>query len=211
MAAIPQEVVQAELDGAWRTFGILLPELGLLPLLGLMGEIVIAETRGEPFAALGPPVDDQDLLSRKQLGPAVLLERALRKRVPPARARELTRRVVLESSITFLKLNVPLLRKKQVLHLGENARRRFGERIARKFFNADVNLTFEQDAAINFTVHRCRFVELLSAVGEMDMASHFCQGDAHFFEQHQPEVQMTRTVELSTGGPHCDFRFAWKK
>lgn len=211
MATIPQEVVQAELDGAWRTFGILLPELGIFPLLGLMGEIVLAQSRGEPFAALGTPVDEQDVLSRKQLGPAVLLERALRKRVAARRARELTRRVVLESSITFLKLNVPLLRKKHVLGLDKNARHRFGERLAKKFFNADVNLSFEPDESIAFTVHRCRFVELLSAVGELDMASHFCQGDAHFFEQHQPDVRMTRTVELSTGGPHCDFHFAWKK
>ena len=63
---------------------------------------------------------------------------------------------------------------------------------------------------LDWTIRRCRFVELLDAIGEREMATLFCEGDKVFFDTRQPDVRLERPETLAGGGGCCDFKFYFK-
>lgn len=206
----PKELVLAELSGAAFTVRTLLSELGLLKTATVFLDLARASTRGEPFGGLGPPVDEQDELSRRQLASAVLLYRALKDNLDQDQALALTGKIIEDASVDFLRLNVPVLRKKALLDMPGPERDAMFKSVGAKFFNADANIRMVDNKIVYFSVHRCRFVELLRRVGEPEMAVLFCKGDFRFFNEHQPDIALHRPQELSTGGAYCDFQFHLK-
>lgn len=177
---------------------------------GVLAGVVRDRIAGEPWTSLGPAADAGEVLSRRQIGPAVLLERRLRPVTGNERAREITAGIVQAASIDFLRRNIPVLNRKRILGMTDAERSRYLDSIQRKFFNADASLTIRGDEALDLSITRCRFVELLDAIGERDMAPLFCEGDRVFFDRCQPEVELTRPETLACGGGKCDFRFQWK-
>lgn len=208
--ASPITVLLAELSGAKTAFSILWPKLGF-SALPMLVSIVRAEARGEPFAALGPPHDEKEALSRAQLASAVLLYKALKERMEEPEAFALTREVVAQASVDFLRLSIPVFEKKKMFALNPARQLSLSREMAQKFFNADIRVTVEGQKAVKFTISRCRFVELCAKVGEPKLAQAFCIGDALFFKDHQPDLAFSRPQELSTGGTCCDFQFHWKE
>ncbi|HOX29241.1 MAG TPA: L-2-amino-thiazoline-4-carboxylic acid hydrolase, partial [bacterium] len=166
--------------------------------------------RGEPWRSLPPAYDKLERLSRRQIGTAVVLDRCLRRAIPPNEAREITASIVKTASVDFLGRNVPRLSRKKIQSMKPQKRSRYLMKIQRRFFNADADLHINNDESLDLTIYRCRFVELLEKIGERDMALIFCEGDRDFFENHQPEVVLDRPEKLSTGGRTCRFHFRWR-
>jgi hypothetical protein len=206
---VPFELIQSELYGGGVAVKKLWSELGPLHTLRVLADVAVSQAQGEPWRGLGKPADRKEALSRRQLGAAVLLERALRKITTPDTARELVSHIVLTASIDFLERNVPVLRKDKILSMNDTSRDRYLQRIQNKFFNADADMRLDGEDKLYMTIRRCRFVELLDAIGERDMAPLFCEGDRVFFDEHQPDITLERPQTLSCGGAICDFQFSW--
>ncbi len=206
----PTSLIRAELKGAGITLKRLLRRFGPGRTIVVLAGIAAAQAIGEPWRELGPPADRKEALSRRQLGAAVLLERELRKHTSHRVARKITSEIVRKSSVFFLSLYVPILKKDKLLSMPDEKRKKYLRRIQEKFFNADADLKIVREEQLLMPVSRCRFVELLEAIGERDMAPMFCAGDRIFFDTHQPDITLERTATLSEGGALCDFRFRWK-
>lgn len=175
-------------------------ELGWLRAAQVLVRVAWSRARGEPFATLGPPPDERDRLSRRQCGPAVVLYRALLEHTTQPRARAITREAVIAGALPFLDAMIPPL---SVSELAEQA-----PALAERFFNADGHTAVVDDgAAVTFDVHRCRFVELLSAVGASELTALFCEVDRMFFDGRRRPVAMYRRLTLAGGDDRCDFRF----
>ena len=207
----PLPLITTELHGGIIAIQQLLKTIGIGDTLTVFAGVARDAARGEPWKQIGPPADRNDALSRRQLGTAVLLERNLRNVATPERAREITAAIVHAASLVFLKNNVPVIRKKELLAMTPSRQKRYLRGIADKFFNADADLTLEGDTRLLFTVRCCRFVELIESIGEPGMATLFCEGDRDFFANHQPEIIFERPEKLSDGGQICDFQFCWKE
>ena len=206
---IPIQMAMSELAGAAAAVKTLFRVLSAKDAVRTLALVMIDKALGRPWNELPPPADTQETLSRRQIGPAALLERRLREAVPPERARELVREIVIVGAVDFLSRNVPVLKKKDILSMDEREREGFMKSIKEKFFNADADMVVEGDEALNMRVTRCRFVELLDAICEKDMAPVFCEGDRIFFDKRQPEVSLERPETISRGDEICDFRFKW--
>ena len=203
-------IAKSEIAGAVIAAKALLRELGFAGMIGVFARVGAAQAAGEPWKKLGAPADKQEALSRRQLGSAVLLDRALRKNAGRERARKIVAGIVLEASVDFLGRNVPVLNRASILSMSEAERKRFLSGINAKFFNADAGMEMRGEECLLWTISRCRFVELLDAIGERDMAPVFCEGDRVFFDEHQPDVRLERPCTLASGGSCCDFRFFFK-
>ena len=205
----PLPLIMAELAGARVAVRKMFSQLGAGPALKVLAGVAADQARGEPWRELSRPADTREALSRRQLGSAVLLYRNLCRVCEEPEAYDLTAAIVREASVDFLRRNVPVIKKKKVLGMTDSRRRFYLRRIQQKFFNADADMTLDGDEGLLLTVRRCRFPELLKAVGDPQLAPMFCEGDADFFDQHQPEVQLERPEIISRGGAVCDFRFHW--
>lgn len=207
---VPLSLILSEQVGSLTALRLLWRRLGPAGCAAVFASVVAGMAKGEPWRALGPPVDRKDALSRRQIGSAVLLDRALRTRIPPDEARALVAEIVRIASVDFLGRNVPRLSRASILDMTPEKRSEFLEKIQSRFFNADADLTLKGDEALDLTIRRCRFVELLKTIGEPDMAAIFCEGDKDFFNNHQPDISLKRDKTLSCGDEICDFRFKWK-
>ncbi len=207
----PITLTLSEQAGFFAALHILCGRLGPAGCAAVFATVGAGLARGEPWRSLGKPKDRGEALSRRQIGSAVLLERALRRRIPRDEARGIVAKIVRIASVDFLGRNVPRLRRPDILSMCPEARFAFLKKIQSRFFNADSDLILQGDEALCMTVYRCRFVELLDAVDESDMASIFCEGDKDFFLNHQPHISLERNTTISNGGSVCDFRFRWKE
>jgi hypothetical protein len=180
-------------------------DLGTWRSARVLARVLWGKLRGAPFAALGKPTDQRDKLSRRQCGDVVLLYRAITAvSANEALALAICRDAVLSGGLPFLEAMIP--------PLPETGLGAFAKEIVGRFFNAEGE-TEANDAAKTFslTVRRCRFVELLEAVGEAQLMPLFCAVDHAFFgEGHRP-VRLERTQTLAGGGDRCDFRFSVAK
>ena len=207
---IPLTMIVAEQLGALYAVRLLVREIGLTAALKVFGGVAADQAKGEPWRKLGPAPDRNDALSRRQIGGAVILERRLRCAVSAEKARALVGEVVKYASVEFLKRSIPALNKHELISMPPEKRDSFLTGIKDKFFNSEAELSLNGDESLDLRITRCRFVELLAAIGEADMAPVFCEGDGEFFAAHQDGIILERPEKLSTGGKICDFRFRWK-
>ena len=95
---------------------ILRRELGLGGLLRLLPALLRAP---DPFVGLEPPESEAEVLSRRQIGPAIQLYRALETRYGEARALELTRKLVVRGTLMFLGKVLPRFDRAAYQELGD--------------------------------------------------------------------------------------------
>lgn len=192
-------------------FRVLWSRLGLWRALQVGLAVQRRVGRGEPFAHLPPPEDWKERGSREQAGPAVVLFEELCRVVHEAEALSVTAEVVEEGAVVFLTQTIGSLRRADLEPLDPEARRAFAEDRGSRFPNA--TLTWDEVAAsrVRFTVHACRLVELVNAVGHPELAPLFCQGDARFFGTVEPDVELIRPHTLATGGHDCPFTIQFKE
>lgn len=62
------------------------------------------------------------------------------------------------------------------------------------------------------TIRRCAYVDMYERIGMKDMGYTLsCMRDEYFYEGFNPEMVMTRSKTLMTGGDCCDFCFKFPK
>ena len=208
------------MDAMTRTAArTIISELGLGRGLLTLAEVGWRQSRGEPFRAyhltnaqgVGHPGANPDELttrerqSRAQLGPAVVLYRALRKRLDEARALDVTGRVITASGRVFLSQVLATLDLSQVRALSHAERDTYLRSLLAPIPNATFELSFDEQDRVHFTVNGCRFVTLCHELGHPELAPLFCAVDDHYFRFDLPQVQLERATTIAHGGAQCPF------
>jgi hypothetical protein len=185
--------------------------LGLGRLLCVGLRVAWAGARGQPFGHLPRATDARERQSRAQIGPAILLHRALIATGTEAReAFAITRDVVLAAGAAFLAQTLGPLRRADLEGLDAAGRRAFADSRGRRFFNATLTWDAIEPDHVGFTVTACRFPELCAAVGAADLAPLFCDVDEAYFGTVEPDVVLTRSTTIARGGATCPFTLRWK-
>ena len=150
------------------------------------------------------------MLSRRQIGPAVLLHRALARRIDPARALATVREVTLLAGVVFLSDLLGDLDPAAVA--AEDPERALEELKTRasRMFNAEGEMSLCLDPLeVSFRISRCRFVQLLEQTDDPEILPLFCEVDRAFFQPEQTPIQLRRSKTLAMGQDECDFHFHW--
>lgn len=70
----------------------------------------------------------------------------------------------------------------------------------------------EGEDTLKETVKCCAYVEMYERIGMKDLGYTLsCMRDEHFYKGFNPDMTMTRTKTLMTGGDCCDFCFKFPK
>lgn len=186
----------AELAGARSLLRSLTSELGLIATLFVLSKVAIKQAQGKPFSTLGPPSDQRDKLSRRQLSSLVNLHTVLQRRIGQQKSFAIARKAALAGGIVFLDLMLPS---------PETALENLST-VIESFFNAE-GTSRVHDGGVEFTVSRCRFVELLDQVGAPELKPIFCEVDSVYFANELVPITLRRESTLAKGDACCDFRF----
>jgi hypothetical protein len=187
------------------SFLAMLRELGLWRALRVGLAVDRGTKRGEPFLELPPPDCEKERLSRAQIGPAILLYRALEAEAGRAQAMKSTEVIAAAGAVAFLKRTIGELRRPALLAMRPEEREAFVRRQGAQFFNATIRWDLITPDEVRFTVERCRFPRLCEAAGTPELAPVFCKGDATFFGETVPHVTMERAQTIAEGGDCCPF------
>jgi L-2-amino-thiazoline-4-carboxylic acid hydrolase len=204
---IPRRV---ELRTAAAVTRILLTQVGLRLTTVVLGEVAVAKARGEPFRHLPAPEDDRERLCRRQVGPAVLVHRALRRWLGVERALDVTREIVIAGTVIFLKHTIGPLAVGEVPSRSPEAREELVRKLGDRFFNAEVRWDEISDESVRFTVKKCRFPALCEAGEAPEVAPLLCLGDAVYFGEVLGTVDLVRPRTLADGGDCCPFELTWR-
>ena len=189
---------------------ILISELGLIDGLRAALRVKKRESAGEPFADLDPPEDDNERLSREQIGPAIVLYRVLHDFVDEERAFEITKDVVIDAAVVFLQKQIGSIERATLASLDEQQREQWVKQKGSKFFNATVTWDEISGERVKFTVTSCTFPRLCAEAGEPHLAPLFCLGDAKFFGTVEENVELDRPHTIAEGAHTCPFHIHWK-
>lgn len=167
----------------------------------------------DPFAALGPPIDDAERFTRRQLAPVLALDAALRDDagLSPTRARALLLEVVSRSGAEFLRSKLSLPDAARWATLTDPQRRALAEGMLARFPNATSALTHITADGLRFEVRSCWFAALARRMDQPELAALFCAADARFFGDPAVGVALERPELLATGGACCDFRLRYNR
>lgn len=165
---------------------------------------------GEPFAHLPPPDSEKEAQSRAQAGPAIVLYRRLRRSLGPEDAVDITTDAVEAGALVFLQETVGPLNRAMLAAMSADEREAFVKARGARFPNAEIIWERVDLQQVRFSVLDCRFVSLCAEVGHPELAPIFCKGDARFFGNVEPEVELIRSQTLAAGGTHCPFVIRWK-
>lgn len=200
MTSLRRAIGRGERKAASVIWSALKKELGFGPAIAVFWDILKQKGKGEPFARLGPAADERDRLSRRQCGDLVLLDRALRRRGHDELALTVARKAVLEGGVPFLDALLP--------NFEADPTEAEVQRLAASFFNAEGEARQDGAGRFAFDVHRCRFVELLTAVDATHLMRFFCEADDVFFDGKRRPILLRRSGTLARGASSCDFRFS---
>ena len=187
-----------------RTLGTLLRELGPVTLLRVGAHVRRAEKAGEPFSRLPAPASKNEVLSRAQIGPAILLYRALRQ-YRPDDAFRITQQVVVAEGIRFLAGELGRLPLDELESMTDEERHAFVQAKGERFFNATLHWDRVAPDGVAFTITACTFPGLCEAAGVPEVAPMFCQVDEAYFGSVEPGLVLVRDGSLASGQPRCHF------
>jgi len=60
----------------------------------------------------------------------------------------------------------------------------------------------------SFNIHRCFYIDTLTAYGAPELTEHFCRLDDLAMQSLPTSIQWSRTTTLGRGGKQCDFRWS---
>jgi hypothetical protein len=204
--AIPLSV---ELATGWKALGLIRHEIGIGMTATILSFIMGAMHRGEPFGHLPKPADRREILSRRQVAPAILLYKALCERMDTADALVLTRKVAIEGARAFLRRMVGILQRDNFEQLTTERREAFVLEISEKFFNSELEWDEISSARLCFRAVSCCFPGLCEAAQVPELASFFCEGDELFFREDLEGVEFDRPHTIATGAKDCPFSLRW--
>jgi len=204
---IPRRV---ELRTGAAVMRILITQVGLRLTAVVLGDVAVAKARGEPFRHLPAPQDERERLCRRQVGPAVLIQRALRRWLGVERALEITREIVIAGTVIFLKHAIGPLEPSAFVVQAPEASEELVRKLGDRFFNAEVRWDEISDRRLRFTVVQCRFPALCEAGNAPEVAPLLCLGDAVYFGEVLGTVDLNRPQTLADGGDCCPFELTWR-
>jgi predicted ArsR family transcriptional regulator len=199
-----------ELRTAAAAARILFTEVGVRLATVVLADVAVAQARGEPFRHLDPPEDDRERLCRRQAGPAVLMQRALRRWLGSERALEITREIVIAGAVVFLQHTIGPLEREVIMEKTPEERDEMVQALGGRFFNAEVRWDEISEKAVRFTVNHCRFPALCKEGDAPEVAPLLCLGDAVYFGEVLGTVDLVRSQTLADGGDCCPFELTWR-
>jgi hypothetical protein len=188
---------------------VLIRHLGWLQTLKIGIRITRDQWRGAPFEDLPKAKTWKEQGSRDQAGSAILLYRSLLESLPPEDAFTIVADVVDAGGVAFLSQSLGALKRSHIAKMSEEERKRFAKDRSERFPNATLTWNEISPERVQFTVHKCRLLELAVEAGHPELGKTFCAGDARFFGQIEPDVSLDRPTTLAEGGPHCKFTIEW--
>ncbi len=72
----------------------------------------------------------------------------------------------------------------------------------------DIDQIEQSKTSIAFTVHRCFYLDVLTAYGAPELTAVYCRLDDVAFAALSPSIRWERTKTLARGGDCCDFRWS---
>ncbi len=200
------------LDGESKAaIRVLQKEFGLFRALQLGLRIRKREKRGEPFSSIPAAANEREKLSRNQIGPAINLYRELSIDHSRDEAIRITRDVVIQSTLVFLRRTIGPIRRETLGKMNPEEREGWVRKTGDQFFNAEMEWKQIDGERVDFDVTACHFPVLCQAAGVPELAPVFCQGDAVFFGQVEPDVAFQRDKTIAEGASRCEFRMGWVK
>ena len=203
--------LKAEAASSWAGLRVLVGELGPARAGAAACRTVPVTFGRDFFASLGPPRDDREAASRRQIAGAVVIYRYLRGALGTERALEVMSRVVRAATVVFLRHTVGPVDVASYRGLDPSGRRAFAERIVERFFNAEARIEEVSAERFAVTVTRCSFPELCRAAGVEELAPLFCEGDFDYFNTPESRVVLTRQGTLAQGHDRCPFAFTLRE
>lgn len=197
--------------GSFITLDELVSSLGGVKAGRVLWKLSGIMSGGGAFAHLPPHADPRINESREQLKLAVNLYLALKEVVDEPTAYKITRRIVLLSSVMFLRTVYPSFEGGDFTRLVKDGDpKKAAARLSAEFPFADtVSVEMTRERA-GFDVQVCRIPIVLAEVGAERLAPIFCEVDRIYFPIYAPEVEMTRTQTIVEGASFCDFRFKYR-
>ena len=188
---------------------VLIRHLGWLRALRVGIHITREQWRGAPFEGLPEAKTWKEQGSRDQAGSAILLYRSLLESLPPEQALTIVTDVVDAGGVAFLSQSIGALKRSHIAKMTQEERQQIAQDRSERFPNATLTWDEISPERVQFTVHKCRLLELAVEAGHPELGKTFCTGDARFFGQIEPDVSLTRPTTLAQGGPHCKFTIEW--
>ena len=188
---------------------VLIQHIGWFRALWVGIRITKDQWRGAPFKDLAEATTWKEQGSRDQAGSAILLYRVLLESFPPEQALAIVTDVVDEGGVAFLSQSIGALKRSHIASMSLEERQEFAKDRSERFPNATLTWNEISPERVQFTVHKCRLLELAVEAGHPELGPSFCTGDARFFGQIEPDVSLTRPTTLAQGGPHCKFTIEW--
>ena len=162
------------------------------------------QKQGEPFGHLPPPENERDSQSREQIGPAILLYKAIRS-VAPQDAQSITQRIILADGIRFLRKTLGRLSPARLAALPPEDREQFAQVRGERFFNATIQWDRIESDRVQFTVTDCRFPPLCKAANVPEIAPIFCLVDERYFGSVEENAVLERPFTIAEGAKTCPF------
>lgn len=179
---------------------------GVLLWLPVLSSMYLRKFLGRLWKNVPPPKGWKDRQSRGLISDAVLMYRELLKRLPAARALEISREIIYVSAMRFLSDSIPVMGR----DFFKKSERRLEEDVISlvdRFPNTDYRLDTVRYPRLRYLVTRCRFVELVQQLGHPELATAFCAADGAYFTERQPMISMDRPKTIAEGYDICDFDF----
>lgn len=163
----------------------------------------------DPFAGLPPAHDTGEWLTRRQLGPVLLLEDTLRGDLGlgPEASTAVLAALIGTVGARLLGRRFPELSPGPWAAAAPAERERLARRVFARLGNVAAAEVRTTPTELALDVTACRFVALLRALERPHLGALFCEADAVFFDRPDAPVTLRRTTTLARGGPRCDFRF----
>ena len=194
-----------ELQITLYSLKLLFKELGILKLALLSLHMVALELKGEPFRALPQATAEGDIFSRKQIGPAIVLYKALRKLYSQERSLQISETIIIDSTLIFLRQAIGDINRKRVESMDESERQSWLSQIAAQFLNATIRWNSIGLSSLSFTITHCYFPKMCKDTGVPELAPIFCKGDAVYFGEEQEGVSLNRPHTIALGAQDCLF------
>ena len=67
------------------------------------------------------------------------------------------------------------------------------------------------DQCVAFDIHRCFYLDVLTAYGAPELTPLYCKLDDLMYENMSPGIRWARTRTLGRGDDLCDFRWCWEE
>lgn len=189
---------------------VLIEKLGLKVTFSLVKELASEKKKGEPWKDLPAPESKKDIDSRNLIGDAIIIYRALLKRMDKEKAEKIIKETICRSAIIQLYSLVPIIDQKMIEGTSKEEVEILLTEIVEKFPNTDWEMIKATEKSFAYRIHRCRLVELVKQVGHPELGGAFCPGDKIYFEKFQTDIVFTRPTTIGWGQECCDFIFKVK-